>query len=878
MTAPRNIADLKQELKESITSKELGVILQDIKQLLSAYSPKRDDLIHLEAQLNDINRQFRSGALSFPEQQREYAKVRTAIMLLIDQLNEADFGVQGEAKSDKKRKQGSILYRIPQVMQLHKESKCLIRLAFLEEIVRENIVIDEDTRIQSIRIAEVMGVQLLDASEGGAFSIRTYSEPEQFLDEDDCSEWIFYVKPFREGVFPLMLKVAVIEEVRGKERKRSIELEESIEIVTAAPEQDVVFQAADYHFSTAQKATASEITRGKLGDSSNYPKPASAPAVKIPKNISFSPTRSLHPIRRFAPVIVFLLIASVGAWALDAPREINWQLTQLQDTPEAYEEFIEKYEAKGENRIEKAYFNKAKIAYKNTDTAKEIKDYQEYLDKYEASGRVAEIEKLYFKKVLEVVSETKQIDPMTEFLTKYNRNKKLEVRNIAKKKVLEVARVTDDSEGLQAFVEKVVRVPTPPTPEEEIEAEAITDEVFEALIVEKIVEIKDKKKAVAAAEKGNTELLKAFIEKYPESERVKSAKKKLEEAKTTPAPVVEEKVPAEEIVEEEEIGFIDQSVKETPKKQKPIKETAPPVQEKIPPPVAEEKIEDEEVDFIDKKVVAEKVIAEEAPAIEDTAVPIPEMVSIKGGIFTMGCEDGRDTDCDEDEKPAHQVQIKDFSIGKYEVTNLQYAYFLNDYGSDEVKSGKYAGQSMIKAYKWGVAQVDGKWQAVKGYEGHPVVYVSWYGANEYAKWLSQKTVEKYRLPTEAEWEYAARGGQKSQGFLYAGSKYVGEVAWHYINSEGSTHKVGTKKANELGLYDMSGNVYEWCSDCWYDDYKNASKNGTSWLDVNKVDCSRRVLRGGSWDVINTRDLRSADRFRNVTYNRYFNYGFRLAQD
>ena len=218
------------------------------------------------------------------------------------------------------------------------------------------------------------------------------------------------------------------------------------------------------------------------------------------------------------------------------------------------------------------------------------------------------------------------------------------------------------------------------------------------------------------------------------------------------------------------------------------------------------------------------------------------MVYVEGGTFNMGCEEGRDGYCSNN-NPAHSVTLSSFYIGKYEITNTEYAYFLNDYGSDKVKSGTYKGELMIEAYMWGVQKNGDRWAPAPGYENHPVVYVSWYGANEYANWLSEKTGQQWRLPTEAEWEYAARGGKQTKGYKYAGGNDEGAIGWYASNSGSKTHPVGGKQANELGLYDMSGNVWEWCWD-WYDKnyYKNSPKSNPKGPDTG----SGRVRRGGSW--------------------------------
>ena len=214
----------------------------------------------------------------------------------------------------------------------------------------------------------------------------------------------------------------------------------------------------------------------------------------------------------------------------------------------------------------------------------------------------------------------------------------------------------------------------------------------------------------------------------------------------------------------------------------------------------------------------------------------PDMVYVAGGTFRMGCT-SEQSDCGDDEKPVHTVSVGSFFIGKYEVTNEQYAKFLNDYGIEVVKEGKYRGQLMVEEYNWGVYLDGDTWKPQAGYEKHPVVYVTWYGANAYCKHYGG------RLPTEAEWEYAARGGQKSQGYTYSGGNAMAGLGWYADNSNGRTQRVGRRLSNELGIHDMSGNVWEWCLDVYDANYYSKSPStdpipagGGGW----------RVLRGGSW--------------------------------
>ncbi len=233
-------------------------------------------------------------------------------------------------------------------------------------------------------------------------------------------------------------------------------------------------------------------------------------------------------------------------------------------------------------------------------------------------------------------------------------------------------------------------------------------------------------------------------------------------------------------------------------------------------------------------------------------IKAPEMVFVKGGTFQIG---SKDSDAYNNEQPIHLVTVNDFFIGKYEVTNEQFCDFLNDYGSYQVKSGTYTGYNIIYTDSMGIQKIGNKWIPANGYAKNPVISVTWYGANEYCKWLSRKTGHTYRLPTEAEWEYAAGGGQNSPLSKGAGGiinlqkwsgtcneNNLGNYAWYWDNSGGGTHPVGTKLPNELGIYDMSGNVWEWCND-WYGEYSSYSQTNPQ----GPSSGSNRVIRGASWN-------------------------------
>jgi formylglycine-generating enzyme required for sulfatase activity len=271
-----------------------------------------------------------------------------------------------------------------------------------------------------------------------------------------------------------------------------------------------------------------------------------------------------------------------------------------------------------------------------------------------------------------------------------------------------------------------------------------------------------------------------------------------------------------------------------------------------------------------------------------------EMITITGGTFTMGCTAEQGSDCFDSEKPAHEVTVGTFAMSKFELTKREYVAFLNEIVGDVQIRGKEVslrGNTIFElSTNSSVTFNRGRFGINSGYEQHPANEVSWYGAIEYCNWLSRKENRKpyysisgssvnfnsdangYRLPSEAEWEFAARGGNVSRGFKYAGSNDLDKVGWYDQNSGFDTHPIGEKQVNELELADMSGNVYEWTNDCWYDSYTGAPTNGGPWIGGS---CSYRVFRGGSWSF-NALLCRVSFRHRNGPGTCYYYVGFRLV--
>lgn len=233
----------------------------------------------------------------------------------------------------------------------------------------------------------------------------------------------------------------------------------------------------------------------------------------------------------------------------------------------------------------------------------------------------------------------------------------------------------------------------------------------------------------------------------------------------------------------------------------------------------------------------------------------PEMIFVKGGTFKMGSHDG-----DDDEKPRHTVNLSSYYISKYEITVKQYREFCQATGRafpSDPPDMWYIEHDRAATWTWS--------------GNKPMCKVNWYDAKAYCKWLTENTGKNYDLPTEAQWEFAAKGGTKSKQYEYSGSDNINEVAWYDETTyERGPMPIGRLKPNELGIYDMSGNVWEWCND-YYAKYTGSKKKDPTGPGSGLF----KVVRGGSWYYVGymakvtTRDGPYPD------YSNY-NYGFRVV--
>lgn len=262
----------------------------------------------------------------------------------------------------------------------------------------------------------------------------------------------------------------------------------------------------------------------------------------------------------------------------------------------------------------------------------------------------------------------------------------------------------------------------------------------------------------------------------------------------------------------------------------------------------------------------------------------PETLLVSGSTFQMGSTDG-----DNDEKPIHRVIVDSFFIGKYEVTNAQFCQFLNEKGNQTSDSTQWIKLDGVwNSEKCHILQNDNRFTVEAGFDNYPVIFISWDAAVAYCQWLSGKTGKPYRLPTEAEWEFAAGNGSKHTKYSWGNDNPTaakgGNVAdealrknfpkWEiftgYTDGFEFNAPVGSYAANEFGLHDMTGNVWEWCSD-WKGAYDSENvKNPTGALTGTK-----KVIRGGGW-LGSPEACRVVDRYSDTPDHRGHSMGFRVA--
>ncbi|MEO6039678.1 MAG: SUMF1/EgtB/PvdO family nonheme iron enzyme, partial [Saprospiraceae bacterium] len=333
------LSALQHDLRQLLPDQGIPAVLAALKKVLPETAPKYSAVFQLETRLNMANRDKVRGTVSNEELEIAYNRISSDLFDLIDALVPEDFTVNTAT-----HKSGSILYKIPHTMEVAHEQRCLVRLAFEEDVIVQNIELGGAV-LEAIRVAEVMEVELVDPNDQAAFTIRALNSAEQFIEKGDYTEWIFFVKPLRTGELPLALRVSVIEVLSGKERKKEIVLEEVIHVVAKADETDLydesdTFKNAGYSFSYSLVA---------------------APETKKVPNEAPAPSGTG---RKVASALVAFVVAAAGIWALgnqlhwwttpppviepdpiSQKEEVAWQRAQRQGTASAYQQYLKEHPA-----------------------------------------------------------------------------------------------------------------------------------------------------------------------------------------------------------------------------------------------------------------------------------------------------------------------------------------------------------------------------------------------------------------------------------------------------------------------------------------------------------------------------------------------------
>jgi len=264
---------------------------------------------------------------------------------------------------------------------------------------------------------------------------------------------------------------------------------------------------------------------------------------------------------------------------------------------------------------------------------------------------------------------------------------------------------------------------------------------------------------------------------------------------------------------------------------------------------------------LDKVPLPKEAVAGET--VKDCAL-CPEMVGIPAGTFQMGSNES------DSEKPVHTVNVKAFYMSKYETTIAEYLACVQDGGCKPPEWLESGNEYNIHT---GSDDHYKKAGMSENNKNHPITGVSWNDAKAYGVWLSRKTGKDYRLPTEAQWEYACRAGSTGKYSFGNDASQLGNYGWYEKNSGKTTHPVGGKKPNAWGLYDMHGNVWEWLEDKYHDSYSGAPVDGSAWM---SGDSNSHLLGGGSW-FFNDNGLRCAFRYRGGAAGRNDDGGLRFSR-
>lgn len=327
----KNLAEIKERLKEELPEQGINHVIKSLQNLIPENSPKYEALLELIKDYDELKIQIISG-LSVEKKMEGEASISARLFELINLIEESDFDPniqKSNLSEDNTIKKGHLLYKVPQKMQLGKESRCLVRISFDKATLVKNLEIDTDTQVRAdIRISDYMKVVIDSSLNPDAFEVRMVNENAvQLIDKDDNTEWHYFVKPLQMGEHTLAIKVSLMLEVDGKVRVRERIIEESIVIVTEEVKEEPQEKQLDEDLLLAQGAVmVPSKGQGSKGSSSNSRKIVSPQIAKT-----------------FAMGLIFVM-ASSGIYYMAAPQEADWYIAKWQNSLESYEKYADKYE------------------------------------------------------------------------------------------------------------------------------------------------------------------------------------------------------------------------------------------------------------------------------------------------------------------------------------------------------------------------------------------------------------------------------------------------------------------------------------------------------------------------------------------------------
>ncbi|MFZ4428480.1 MAG: tetratricopeptide repeat protein, partial [Saprospiraceae bacterium] len=414
------IREIRVEVKHIFSNDGIGAAIKRLKALVHPEGKAYNSVLQIERELREVNLKKVSGSIDQHGLDVKYAELGERLLTLLDTLDISDLE---PPQKGKKSKQGSLLYQIPAAMEVEKETRCRVRIAYDLDSILENIELTKDTHVKEVRISEVMQVELIDPAHEAAFFIRTFNSEEQFIEKDEYTEWIFFVKPLREGSFPLLLRISVIEKVGEKERKRDIVLEETVVIVAELGDAP----APDFKQSgviLGEPPLASTDTRAATRKRS--------PALKRTFSIALS--------------LAALMMVSGLAYATLPPVRMNidWTITTLRNTREAYQEFAKKYE--GKPRAEQALVKVEELDWRAVVEEKSIPDIERFLMEH-PQGLFEEkatelLETLYFEKLVTKASPEAPVLSIESFIKRFPESKLVEA---AEKELRQIQNGTENA-------------------------------------------------------------------------------------------------------------------------------------------------------------------------------------------------------------------------------------------------------------------------------------------------------------------------------------------------------------------------------------------------------------------------------------------------